>query len=314
MPDNTEGPRISVIITTYNRADMLPRAIESVLAQTLQDYEIIIVDDCSTDNTQDVIAKFDDSRIRSFLHERNKRQAASINTGIARAQGEYIAFLDDDDEWLPIKLCHQAALLDSSPPSVGLVYGWLDEVNDSTGQTIASYRGTMRGDIFDNLLALDIPSPTSTLLVRSSVAREMNGFDDRLRRHIDNDFICRVAQRYHVEVLPEVVAKNYIAHVHSRISGNNIESLSNAAAYLRVHMTRFACELGRRPKSHAVVLRRLASVEMMLGNRRKALSILVNAARLDPYGVARAVTSNARLTMNMFIRAVTPMSRRQRQR
>ena len=75
MPRSTESPRVSVIITTHNRADMLPRAVDSVLAQAFQDYEVIIVDDCSTDHTPEMIAKFDDPRIRSLRHEVNKRQA-----------------------------------------------------------------------------------------------------------------------------------------------------------------------------------------------------------------------------------------------
>ena len=306
MPRSTESPRVSVIITTHNRADMLPRAVDSVLAQTFQDYEIIIVDDCSTDHTPEVIAKFDDPRVRSSRHEVNKRQAAAINTGIANACGEYIAFLDDDDEWLPSKLERQTALLDSSPPKVGLVYGWLDEVNGSTGQTTPSYRSAMEGDVFDNLLALKIPSPTSTLLVKSSVAREVNGFDESLRRHIDNDFICRISERYHVTVLPEVVARNYIAHGHTRISGDTPQSLSNAADYLRIHMDKFARELDSRPKARAAVLRRLSSIEMMLGKRRAALSLLVTAMKLDPFGVLRAIAANALIATNLFIRLIIP--------
>ena len=303
------NPKVSVIITTHNRAEMLPHAVGSVLAQTFTDYEIIIVDDCSTDHTQDVIAKFDDPRVRSLRHEVNKRQAAAINTGISDARGEYIAFLDDDDEWLPAKLERQTALLDSSPPNVGLVYGWLDEVNGLTGRVTPSYRNTIEGDVFDNLLALEIPSPTSTLLVRASVAREVDGFDERLRRHIDNDFICRISQRYHLAALPEVVARNHIDHGRGRISGDNPESMSNALGYLRAHIDRFARELAARPKARAAVLRRLSSLEMALGNRRAALSALATAARLDPLGVLRAILSNARMATNLFIRLVVPQSR-----
>ena len=310
MPRSTESPRVSVIITTHNRADMLPRAVDSVLAQTFHDYELIIVDDCSTDHTPEVIARFDDPRVRSLRHEVNKKQAAAINTGIANALGEYIAFLDDDDEWLPAKLERQAALLDSSPPKVGLVYGWLDEVNGSTGATTPSYRKTMQGNVFDNLLALEIPSPTSTLMVRSLVAREVNGFNERLRRHIDNDFICRISQRYHIAVLPEIVARNHIEHGRGRISGHNPESLSNAARYLRTHLDRFAPELAERPKARAAVLRRLASLEMALGNRRVALSAIGNATRLDPLGVLRAFLVNTRMASNLFIRLISPSLRR----
>ena len=97
----------------------MPRAIDSVLAQTYwMSYEILIVDDCSSDDTQDVIAGFSDPRIRSFRHDRNEGKSAAINTGIAHARGEYIGFLDDDDEWLSPKLEGQVALLD-----VGLTQG-----------------------------------------------------------------------------------------------------------------------------------------------------------------------------------------------
>ena len=134
-------PKVSVIIPTYNRAGLLPRAVNSVLSQTYDDYEIIIVDDCSTDNTRDVIAAFTDPRVLSIRHQTNRRQSASINTGISNARGEYIAFLDDDDEWLPAKLEKQVAILDSSSSNVGLVYCWMDMIEDSTGNISPAARG-----------------------------------------------------------------------------------------------------------------------------------------------------------------------------
>ena len=87
MTTEHETPRVSVIVPTYNRADLLPRAIDSVLAQTYGSYEILIVDDCSSDGTQDVIAGFSDPRIRSFRHGRNEGKSAAINTGISHAEG-----------------------------------------------------------------------------------------------------------------------------------------------------------------------------------------------------------------------------------
>ena len=173
-------PKVSVVIPTYNRADLLPRAVNSVLYQTFTDYEIIIVDDCSSDNTQGVISTFTDPRIRSVRHNRNKGQSATINTGIANAHGEYLAFLDDDDEWLPAKLEGQVSILDSSPHNIGLVYGWMDRIEDSTGRLVLSYRNTIEGDIFEDSLALNIPGPTIVLLMRTSVAREVGGYDKRL--------------------------------------------------------------------------------------------------------------------------------------
>ena len=96
-------PKVSIIIPTYNRANLLPRAIKSVLSQTFKDFELIVINDGSTDNTEEVIKKFQkkDERIKYILHKDNKGEAAARNTGIRIAKGEYIASHDSDDEWLP---------------------------------------------------------------------------------------------------------------------------------------------------------------------------------------------------------------------
>ena len=118
-------PKVSVVIPTHNRAGFLQAAIQSVLNQTFQDFEIIVVDDASEDQTTEIVRSFSDPRIRYMRHESNKGQGASRNDGIRQASGEYIALLDDDDEWLPEKLAKQVALLDSSPSQVGMIYTWL---------------------------------------------------------------------------------------------------------------------------------------------------------------------------------------------
>ena len=297
-----ETPKVSVIVPTHNRADLLPRAVDSVLAQTYGDYEILIVDDCSSDETQDVIAGFSDPRIRSFRHDRNKGQSAAINTGIAHALGEYIGFLDDDDEWLPAKLEGQVALLEASSPEVALVYGWTDRVDDSNGRLMSGYRNTVEGDIFESTLALSIPGPTGVWLVRSSVAREVGGMDESLLRHNDIDLICRISQRYHAAVLPEVVARAHFGHNYERMGEDNPKNLSAAADFLRSHMAKFAGDLSERPRARAAVLRRLAGVEMMLGNRRTALAAAASAFRLDPLDVSRALLRNRGLTAKIFLR------------
>ena len=101
---------------------MIARSIESVLSQTFQDFEIIVVDDGSTDNTEEVVNSFNDERIRYVRHEQNKGEAAARNTGIKLARGDYIASQDSDDEWLPEKLARQIEVFENSPPEVGVVY------------------------------------------------------------------------------------------------------------------------------------------------------------------------------------------------
>ena len=297
-----ENPKVSVIVPTHNRADLLPRAIASVLAQTCGDYEILIVDDCSSDDTLDVVAGLSDPRIRSFRHDRNRGQSAAINTGIANALGEYVGFLDDDDEWLPTKLEGQVTLLDAASPRVALVYGWMDRVDDSSGLVIPAYRNTVEGDIFGGSLALRIPGPTIVLLIRSSVAREVGGMDESVLRHNDIDLICRVSQRYHAAVLTEVVARAHFAHDYERMGEDSPKNLSAAADFLRSHMSKFSDELDERPRARAAVLRRLASVEMMLGNRRAALTAVASAFRLDPLDLGRALLTNRGLTAKISLR------------
>ena len=95
---------VSVIIPTHNRSDFLRSAIASVLNQTYQDFELIVVDDASTDNTAEAVAEFNDERIKLLRHDTNKGGSAARNTGILASECDYIALLDDDDEWLLEKL------------------------------------------------------------------------------------------------------------------------------------------------------------------------------------------------------------------
>jgi glycosyltransferase involved in cell wall biosynthesis len=117
----TAAPRVSVIMPTHNRAELLRRSVLSVLSQTYRDFELIVVDDCSKDHTQQVLAEFSDPRLRVIRRETNGRAAAARNDGIAAARGELIAFQDDDDIWLAHKLERQVAALDAAGPDIGLM-------------------------------------------------------------------------------------------------------------------------------------------------------------------------------------------------
>ena len=139
--------QVSVIIPTHNRARFLREAISSVLNQTFQDFEILVVDDASDDNTREVVAGFEDIRIKYFRHDTNRGGSAARNTGIRNSMCSYIAFLDDDDEWFPEKLGKQMELLLASDPKVGAVYtGYLD-VDKATGQVIGEQLPSRRGNL-----------------------------------------------------------------------------------------------------------------------------------------------------------------------
>lgn len=115
-------PTVSVVIATYNRSSSLGRSIRSVLEQTYNDLELIVVDDASSDNTAEVVLGFIDKRMRYVRRDKNGNCPAARNTGIIASTGKFVAFNDDDDEWLPDKLERQMKVFEVAPAHVGVVY------------------------------------------------------------------------------------------------------------------------------------------------------------------------------------------------
>jgi len=131
-----KNPKVSVILPTFNRAAYLPDAIESVLCQTFRDFELVIVDDGSTDNTRQIVQMYPDKRIR-YRFKQNGGIASALNCGIKQSTGTYLARLDSDDVFLPEKLAYQVACLDANP-DCGLVYTQAYNM-DEKGNVLALY-------------------------------------------------------------------------------------------------------------------------------------------------------------------------------
>ena len=290
MPKAADNPRVSVVITTYNRASLLPRAVDSVLAQTYEDYELVIVDDCSTDDTPEVMRTFADSRIRAIRHADNMGQSAAVNTGIRLARGEYIAFLDDDDEWVDQKLQRQVETLAASDPRVGLVYTWFDYVDATGSVRRAGRRCAISGDVWENLLGWEYPAPTSAYLVRAKAAREIGGFDEALTILTDRDFLTRLSRQWRVAVVREVLMLMHEGqHVRTAQRPGALEGI---ARYLKSHICRFERELGERPATFVRLLRILAIAEMRRGNVRGAAAAYSKALTVDAPDTLRATLGN----------------------
>ena len=285
------NPKVSVIISTYNRADLLFRAINSVLAQTFTDFELIVVDDCSTDTTQEVIRKFTDPRIHAIRHENNAGGSVTRNTGITYAKGKYLAFLDDDDEWLESKLTRQARILDESEPGVALVYTWFDFIDEPSRNRRIGSRSAMSGDISENMLGWEMPAPTSTYMVRAEAARQIGGFDETLPIAQDLDFLIRISMQWRVAVVKDVLMLMYKGHGYSG-PADQPNAQASLIKYLKSHICRFNKDLSERPKTHARVLRNLALMEMRSGNKRTSVQACWKAFRLDPTGSLKATWEN----------------------
>ena len=185
-------PLVSCIIPVYNGERFLGAAVDSVLAQTRQPVEIIIVDDGSTDGTPALVARYGD-RVRSIRQE-NAGPAAARNAGLALATGAVIGFLDADDLWLPGKLAVQMTELTRSPETMICLAGMMNFRESAAGGPVAEAPG---GSF----------SPC-TMLVRAAVFRQIGGFDPGLRAGEDTEWFCRVMMggiRY--TVLPDVLVR-----------------------------------------------------------------------------------------------------------
>lgn len=190
-------PKVSVIIPTYNYASFVGQAIRSVLNQTFTDYEIVVVDDGSTDETPNVLAGFGDM-IR-VIRQENKGGSAARNAGIAAACGKYVAFLDADDQWKPCKLERQVAVLERDP-GVGIVFS--DIQHWVNGKLVherylkeRGYKYPASGYIFENLLREGFIF-TPTVVVPKAVLDEVGGFDTTLRNCEDVDLWFRIVELY----------------------------------------------------------------------------------------------------------------------
>jgi glycosyltransferase involved in cell wall biosynthesis len=184
---------VTVIIPTYNRKDYLQEAIDSVLAQTYAGYEVIVIDDGSTDGTRDALSDRYGDRIR-YVWQQNRGESAARNRAIRMAQGEYIALLDSDDLWFPEKLARQVPILDRRS-EVNLVFSQALYI-DREGRHIAAMQGQVISDedLTPEALCLrnSMASAASTALVRRRALELVDGYDERIRYGEDFDLFLRL--------------------------------------------------------------------------------------------------------------------------
>ncbi len=200
-------PRVTVVIPAFNAEKTIQTAVESVLCQTYTDFETIVVDDGSTDDTHDVLLPYQE-RIR-YVHQNNRERSAARNLGITMSRGEYIAFLDADDYWLPKKLERQVALLDRQP-DLGFVFSWAGAF-DQTGKVLRllgtdwPVEHAERLDGFETLLLRTSP-PMLTVVARKLCIERVGSFDESIAQIEDWDLWLRMSLHYPMGFVPEVLA------------------------------------------------------------------------------------------------------------
>lgn len=192
------SPTVSVVIPTYNRAYTVERSIRSVLAQSFRDFELIVVDDGSRDNTSEVIRNLNDGRIQYLRMAENQGASAARNRGIEHARGEYIAFQDSDDEWLPHKLASQLVAFDTLPRRVGVVYCKCKRLAPKRQETVMGEPFDRRCLLHHNFV------DTPTMVLHRDCLRDER-FDEELPRRQDWELCLRLAQRYEFAFVDEVL-------------------------------------------------------------------------------------------------------------
>jgi glycosyltransferase involved in cell wall biosynthesis len=206
---NLNQPLISVIIPAYNAEEFIAQTIESVLSQTYQNLEILVVDDGSTDTTAEIIKSFaqKDRRI-ILLQQSNAGVAAARNLAIKKSQGEYIAPIDADDIWYPQNLEKQMKCLTSSAPSVGVVYSWSVDINEQDLLTGGFYNSTIEGEVYTALVYKYFIGNASSSLIRRICFERVGGYNCKLKAENaqgceDWELHLRIAEHYQFKVVPE---------------------------------------------------------------------------------------------------------------
>ncbi|MFB2895268.1 glycosyltransferase [Aerosakkonemataceae cyanobacterium BLCC-F50] len=226
-------PLISVIIPVYNGEATIKETIASVLNQTFKDFELIVINDGSTDSTLDVVSSIQDPRIKVFSYP-NGNQAVSRNRGLSHATGEYISFIDADDLWTPDKLEAQLKALQENPQAA-VAYSWTDLIDEEGNFIRGGAKIYWKGESHARLLLNDFIESGSNVLIRAEAFQEVGKFDESLPPAEDWDMWIRLAARYHYIVVPSI---QVLYRVRTNSSSTNVLKMEQVS--LRIIEQRYA--------------------------------------------------------------------------
>jgi glycosyltransferase involved in cell wall biosynthesis len=223
-------PTVSIVLPTYNRAKFIGQAVTSALGQTYDDIEVLVVDDGSVDDTSDIIGTFSDPRLKYIKLTSNSGRSSARNRGLQRARGDYIAFLDSDDYYLPQKIEMQVQFLNEHP-DVDMVYTASACVDTDDRPIQYFYRAPVSGKIYNEIaffkpLTITLP----TVMLRRGVLTKVGSFDEQMERFEDTDFWRRIAKHFKIAGIDEVTC-HIRSHQGNHISSFEPESFKRAIAY-----------------------------------------------------------------------------------
>lgn len=281
-----ETPTVSVVIPTFNRAHQICEAVDSALAQTWQDAEVIVVDDGSSDNTRDVLEHYR-SRIR-YIHQDNKGVSAARNAGIREAQGQFISILDSDDLWLPEKVALQMQAF-AENPSLGLVSCFSRFVDLDGHQldesTPAPVNPATQGRIpLRTLLLGNCVSGGSNAVIRRECLDAVGLFDENLVSAEDWEMWIRIAKRFPIGFVTEALTIVRVSPNSMSAPAHITTMLESELRVLEKHCSGASCGVGLfdRRRSYSERYGRAAWAYLTTGDHRRACACILKALTSNP--------------------------------
>jgi glycosyltransferase involved in cell wall biosynthesis len=266
-------PKVSVVIPTYNRPQLLKRAVKGALEQTYKNLEIIIVDDSPTDASTEMLKEFPSKNIRYLRRSQKRGISSAKNLGIRIAVGDFIAFLGDDDEWLPNKLELQVKSFSKVEPETGVIHS---NCFAEYGNGISIYHKTDIGEqSLVKLLEYDFIAD-STALVKKECFEKVGYFDESLPYAEDWDFYIRLAKQYKIKYIPEPLA---ILHLTSDGLGRNLRNRNQG---YQLFLAKHWQEYKKHKRILACYLRQIGIDLNVIGKKRRGKIFLINAFRIFP--------------------------------
>ena len=280
-------PVVSVVIPAYNRVATICAAVESVLSQSYGDFEILVVDDGSSDGTMSALADMTDPRLRFLANPCNMGVSAARNAGIRNARGTWVAFQDSDDEWMPRKLEKQMMRIAALGPDCVGGYCGMTIVGSASGLPAGTLPeryypdetlGSREGNILSALLRTSLIS-TQTLVARHDLLTQIGGFDEALPALVDWDCVLRLAQMGPFAFVDEPLVRQYF-------SENSITRSREKRAFARERIVEKNLDLLRQdPDSLAKQYRSIAGEKRRLGDLTGARSAIRKALDARPFDI-----------------------------
>lgn len=282
-----DTPLVTIFTITRNRCDLLPRAMKSILNQTYHNIEYIIIDSASTDDTEKVVKRFNDKRIRYVKLDKNESFGHCINMSVHLATGKYVTELDDDDEYHLDKIQKQVELFESLSEEYGMVYCWMTYYDNQTGKKLREHYTKLKGDVLDETVEIPTVSGTPTLLFRKDVFDKIGGYKESTEIGIESDweFAARMCRNYKVDYVAESLVNVYINHNHVRMSNAREyydEMDKKTIVFHNYFLQSFSDVFEKHPEKKWYHLTRLATSNYRLGNFKEGNKFYFQLLRVKP--------------------------------